>query len=68
MSRPGQDVTGRQSELTQFRHDIHNTLAWGISKNRKKHEEPVQTIMNKARLQKPRRGAESSGLGKIDSN
>ena len=49
MNRLGQYFTSRQEQLTQFRHDIHNILDWGILTNRKECEEVVQKIMSKAK-------------------
>lgn len=59
MNRLGQYVTGRQAELVQFRHDIHNILDWGVLTNKKMCEEVVQKIMNKA---KPK-NVKQSGTG-----
>ena len=61
MNRLGQYVTGRQAELVQFRHDVHNILDWGVLINRRKCEEEVERIMNKAKA-KPKH-VQQSGTG-----
>lgn len=67
MNRLGQYLTGNQEHLTQFRHDVHNILDWGVLTNKGKCEEAVQEIMIKARRKNTKQSEQdgSSGLGKL---
>ena len=65
MNRLGQYVTGRQTELTQFRHDIHNILDWGVLSNRRKCEETVQKIMTRAKQKKQSGKGAASDSSKV---
>ena len=60
MNRLGQYLNLNQEHLTQFRHDVHNILDWGILTNRGKCDEVVQRIMSKS---KQKNTKQSSGAG-----
>ena len=49
MNRLGQYLTSNREHLTQFRHDIHKILDWGILTNRRECEEVVRKVINKAK-------------------
>ena len=67
MNRLGIYVTSNQEHLTQFRHDVHNILDWGILVNRRKCEELVHRVMNKAKQKKTKQSSEPSS-GSITLN
>lgn len=60
MNRLGQYLTSNQEHVTQFRHDLHNILDWGILKNKAQCEETVQKIMSKARQKNAKPGGDGA--------
>ena len=65
MNRLGQYLTSNQEHLKQFRHDIHNILDWGILTNRRKCEEVVQKIMNKAKPTTTKQSGTGGSAGSV---
>ena len=61
MNRLGIYLNVDRQHLTQFRHDVHNILDWGILTNRRKCDEVVQRIMSKS---KQKNTKQSSGAGR----
>ena len=67
MNQLGQYLTWNQEHMTQFRHDIHNILDWGILTHKRKCEEVVQKIIKKEMRTKAKQGGKggSSASGKL---
>ena len=67
MNLLGQYFTRNEEHMTQFRHDIHNILDWGILTNKRKCEEVVQKIIKKEQGTKANQGGKggSSTPGKL---
>ncbi|KAL9130894.1 MAG: hypothetical protein Q9217_001044 [Psora testacea] len=49
MHRLGNYMLDRRDELTQFRHDVHNILDWGVLTNKREAEAVVTKIISKTK-------------------